>query len=44
MFQLNTLIVVEEVTWALTLIVTLLVAVAPLLSVTVSEAVKEPAE
>jgi hypothetical protein len=39
MFQLNTLIVVDDETCALALIVTFLVAEAPLLSVTVSEAV-----
>jgi len=43
MFQLNTLIVVEDETCELALIVTLLVAVAPALSVTVNEAVYEPA-
>jgi len=39
MFQLNTLIVVDDVTAAFAVIVTFLVAVAPALSVTVSEAV-----
>jgi hypothetical protein len=44
MFQLNTLIWVDEEIWAVEVIVTFLVAVAPLLSVTVNEAVNEPAE